>query len=96
MRYAVISKGLTLAQVEAELKKAGARDISRAQLIGQLFCELDEAQVRALSLIKGILVKPLKEYRTAQVAAALPSAETLSDVFWHFIILYYHLLHYFR
>ena len=33
MRYAVISKGLTLEQIEAEAKKIGAIDVRKTKLI---------------------------------------------------------------
>ncbi len=82
MRYAVISKGLTLAQLEMEVKKVGARDISRTILLGQIFCELDEDQAKALSKISGLAVKPMQEYKTNQVQTALPPVETISDVFY--------------
>ena len=51
MRYAVISKGLKLDQLELEISKVGGRDLVRAQILGQIFCELDEAGTRSLSLI---------------------------------------------
>jgi len=77
----VISKGLTTAQLENEAKKAGARDIRATSLLGQIFCELDEGQAKALSLVPGLVVKPIKEYKTDQVETALP-VETFSDVFY--------------
>jgi len=81
VRYSVISKGLTTAQLENEAKKAGARDIRATSLLGQIFCELDEGQAKALSLVPGLVVKPIKEYKTDQVETALP-VETFSDVFY--------------
>ena len=82
MRYAVISKGLTLAQLEMEVKKVGARDISRTILLEQIFCELDEGQAQTLSKVSGLAVKPMQEYKTNQVLTALPPVETISDVFY--------------
>ncbi len=82
MRYSVISKGISPSQLELEARKAGATDIRPTRLLGQLFCELDEEQAKALAQAPGLVVKPLKEYRTGQVLATLPSAETLSDVFY--------------
>jgi serine protease AprX len=82
MRYAVISKGLTLAQLEAEARRLGARDITMARLLGQVFCELDEAQVKALSAVPGLVIKPIKEYKTDQVTVAVSPVETISDVFY--------------
>ena len=82
MRYAIISKGITSSQLEAEVKKVGGRDITRTKLLGHVFCELDEEQVKALSQVPGIAVKPVKEYRTDQLVTATPSVETVSDVFY--------------
>ncbi len=82
MRYSIISKGLTLDRLEAEIKKAGGRDISRTILLGQIFCELDEDQAKALSKVSGLAVKPMQEYKTNQVVTALPPVETISDVFY--------------
>ena len=82
MRCSVISKGLALAQIEIELKRVGARDITRTKLLGQVFCELNEEQAKSLAKIPGLLVKPVKEYRTNQVITEVPSVETFSDVFY--------------
>jgi len=82
MRYSITSKGLSLVQIESEALKAGARDIRITQLLNQLFCELDEEQARALAGVTGLVVKPVKEFRTNQVATELPSVETISDVFY--------------
>lgn len=82
MRYSVISKGLTPAQLEAEIKKVGGRDIVGTELLGRIFCDLDEVQVKALSGVSGLVVKPVKEFRTNQVMTDLPPVETISDVFY--------------
>jgi len=82
MRYSIISKGLTAAQLESEAKKAGARDIRTTRLLGQIFCELDEAQVEKLAETPGLVLKPLKEYRAEQVITEVPAVETVSDVFY--------------
>jgi len=82
MRYSILSKGLTLAQVEAEVKKVGASDIKVAKLLGQLFCELDEEQVKALSKVTGLVLKPMREYKTDQVVTVLQPVETVADVFY--------------
>jgi len=83
MRYSVISKGLTQSQLETEARNIGAKDIKPAKLVGQVFCELDDGQVRRLSQIPGLQVKPVKEFRTEQLLmqAAAPPAESVSDVF---------------
>jgi serine protease AprX len=82
MRYSIISKGLSQNQIEIEIKKVGARNVAKAKLLGQLFCELDEEQSQALSTVPGLLVKPIKEYKTDQVTTALPPVETFSDIFY--------------
>jgi len=81
MRYSVISKGITVSQLEVELEKAGARNIRKTRFLGQVFCELDEAQAEQLSKISGLKIKPVKEYRTDQVMTEAPPVETISDVF---------------
>ena len=82
MRYAVISKGLSLEQLEAEAKKLGATDVKKTKLLSQVFCELDEAQATKLTAVPGLAVKLIKEYKTAQVMTELPPVETISDVFY--------------
>jgi len=81
MRYTLTSKSLTLCQIETEALKVGAKGIKKTKLLGQVFCELDEGQAKALSIVPGLLVKPIKEYKTDQVETALP-VETFSDVFY--------------
>ena len=82
MRYSIVSKGLSLAQIEAEAKRVGAGNMVKTKLLGQVFCDLNAEQVKALSAVPGLLVKSLKEYKTDQVATALPPMETFSDVFY--------------
>jgi len=82
MRYSVISKGMQLSQLEAEVKKVGATNVTQARLLGQIFCEIDEAQAKVLAAVPGLIVKPVKEYKTNQVMTSLPPVETISDVFY--------------
>lgn len=82
MRYAIISKGLTPERIEAEARKAGARDFKSTKLLGQLFCEMDEGQAQALAQVPGLVVKPVQEYRTHQVLAAAPPVQSFSDAFY--------------
>jgi len=82
MRFALISKGLSLEQMEVEALKAGARNVQKTKLLAQLFCELDQSKVETLSRVPGLAVKPLKEYKTDQVMTELPPVETISDVFY--------------
>ena len=82
MRYSIISKERTAAQLESEAEKAGARNITRSKLLSGVFCDLDEEQVEKLSRIPALKIKPLKEYKTDQVMAEVPPVETVSDVFY--------------
>lgn len=82
MRYVLIPKGLSLSELEAEVKKIGGRDINRARLLGQVFCEMDEEQAEDLSKVAGLIIKPVKEYRTDQVVTVAQPVETVSDVFY--------------
>jgi serine protease AprX len=85
MRYAIVSKGLSVDQLEAEALKIGAKDVNRTCCLTQVFCELDEGQAKRLSQVPGLRVKPVQEFRTEQMlmqTTALPSAETPSDVFY--------------
>jgi serine protease AprX len=62
--------------------KAGAREVQKTRFLGQLFCELDEEQAKALARVPGLAVKQTKEYKTDQVLTELPPVETLSDIFY--------------
>jgi len=82
MRYAVISKGLTREELEAQARKAGAKEIRETKLLGELFCELDEEQARALSRVPGLVVKPVKVFHPdQQMLVEAPGVEKLWDVF---------------
>ncbi len=69
-------------RIEAEIKRAGGHDVSKTVLLGQVFCEMDEEQAKALSKVSGLAVKPVKEFKTHQVMTELPSVQTISDVFY--------------
>ncbi len=82
MRYAVVSRGLAPERLEAEVRRIGGRDITRTRLLGQVFCELDEEQVKVLSKVAGLAVKPVKEFRTDQMLTAARPVATVCDVFY--------------
>jgi len=85
LRFAITSNVLSLTQLEAEALKAGAKDIKAASRLNQLFCELDEEQAEQLAQRPGVVVKPIKEYRSNQVITAATPAETIEtlwDVFY--------------
>jgi len=90
MRYSLISKGLTLAQIEAEAIRAGGRNIKAARLLNQVFCELDADQVQRLSRTVGLVAKEVKEMKPTVVMApeavavqtvVTPQAESIWDIF---------------
>ncbi len=82
MRYSVVSKGIPLERIEAEIKKIGGRDVNKTTLLGQVFCEMDEEQAKALEKVPGLAVRLRKEYRTNQTLTALTPVQTISDVFY--------------
>jgi serine protease AprX len=82
MRYAIIAKNISTDQLELELRKAGATNVTRTKLLGQLFGELDEAQAKSLKAVPGLVIKPVQEYRPHQVLTALAPVETIADVFY--------------
>lgn len=82
MRYAIIAKNISTDQLELELRKAGATNVTRTKLLGQVFCEIDETQAKALAKVPGLVIKPIKEYLTNQVVEVAQPVETISDVFY--------------
>ena len=82
MRYSIVSKGLSIPQLEAEALKFGAKGVKTTRLLNQVFCELDDSQAKKLAQVPGLKVKPLKEYKADQVLTEAPPVETLSDVFY--------------
>ena len=82
MRYSITAKNISTERLELELKRVGARDVTRTKLLGQVFCELDEAQANRLADVPGLKVKPVREFKTDQVMTESPPVETLSDVFY--------------
>lgn len=59
MRYAIISKGLTISQLQDEVKRHGGRNIKVTPLMKQVFCELDGAGLAKLKSTPGLVVKTL-------------------------------------
>ena len=82
MRYAIISKGIALSQLEKEIIRVGAKNIIKTQIVGQIFCDLDESGARTLALVPGLVVKEVKAFKTTQTAVVMEPVETISDVFY--------------
>ena len=87
MRYSIISKGLSLPQIEAEALKVGAKGITKTKLLSQIFCEMDEGQATQLSRIPGVVLKPIKDYKSDQMVAVAPAAETVETLWDVFFLL---------
>jgi len=82
MRYSVVSKGLSPAEVETQLNRVGATGVVKTKLLGHIFCELNDDQADTLSKTDGLVLKPIQEYKTHQVMTAAVLPETVSDVFY--------------
>ena len=82
MRYAIIAKGIALSQLEQEINRVGAKNITKTRIVGQVFCDLDEAGARNLAAVPGLVVKEVKAFKTTQSALVLQPVETIADVFF--------------
>jgi serine protease AprX len=82
MRYAIISKGIALPQLEKEIIRVGAKNITKTHIVGQIFCDLDEAEARTLAAVPGLVVKEVKAFKTTQTAVVMEPVETIADVFY--------------
>ena len=70
MRYSLVSKGLSLAEIEGECRRIGARQVKSLPAMKQVFCELDEGQAERLSRVQGLRVKPVKSVAAKQLQPA--------------------------
>lgn len=80
MRYAVISKGLTVSQLQDEVKRHGGRNLKVATASKQIFCDLEPAAVdklRAMGCsvskvgeVKAVVIPPIGVTPPTPVAAA--------------------------
>lgn len=75
MRYAVISKGLSVSDIETRCRQVGAESIRTMPRLHQVYCELDADAIARLHS-SGLIVKALKTVRPAQVSAPLVVEET--------------------
>lgn len=68
MRYAIISKGLTLSQLQDEVKRYGGRNIKTAPMLKQVFCDLDKDALVKLQSVPGLVVKTMGKVKAPQVS----------------------------
>lgn len=78
MRYCVIPKGLTLTQIEAEVKKCGGTDIKAAPWSEMLFAELDSEALSKLQVIPGLAIKNIGKTKTTVLPPPTPLRTTTS------------------
>lgn len=64
MRYCIVSKGLGLSAIQAEVIRFGGKNIKLAPTINQLFCDLDTDAAAKLANILGLAVKQVSEIKT--------------------------------
>lgn len=60
MRYAIVSKGLTVSQLQDEVQRSGGRNLKVASASGQIFCDLDVAGVTKLREVSGLSIKEVR------------------------------------
>lgn len=70
MRYAIVSKGLTVSQLQDEVRRYGGRNLKVAPASKQVFCNLDDAGVVKLEAIPGLAVKKIGVVKTQQEVRA--------------------------
>lgn len=64
MRYSIISKGLTISQLQDEVKRCGGRNLKVASASKQIFCNLDDGGVVKLK-VAGYSVNKIGEVKAA-------------------------------
>ncbi|MBA7506490.1 hypothetical protein ES706_05181 [subsurface metagenome] len=87
MRYAVISKGLTISQLQDEVKRCGGRNLRVALASKQVFCDLDEVSIIKLGTtgcsitkvggVKATVMPPIVTPPTPIAAAPVYSPQQL-------------------
>jgi len=70
MRYAIVSKGLNLAELEKECQKVGGERIKVLPAARQVFCDLDEKQAERIALVSGLKIKPVRKVAADSVTPA--------------------------
>ncbi len=73
MRYAVISKGLTISQLQDEVRRCGGRNLKVASASKQVFCELDDTALTRLRVI-GCIVSKVGGIKATVISPPTPVA----------------------
>ncbi len=69
MRYVVVSKGLTISQLQSEVSRCGGRNIKVASVSRQIFCDLDDKGLAALRTVPGLVVKSIGGVSHQQISS---------------------------
>ncbi len=79
MRYAIVSKGLTISQLQDEVKRHGGRNIKVASISKQVFCDLDDAGLVSLKAIGCIVTRVGGVKATIMPPIVTPPAPVVSE-----------------
>ncbi len=64
MRYSVISKGLTITELQLEVNRCGGKNLRVAVASKQVFCDLDDVGLVRLRTVPGLTVKKIGKIST--------------------------------
>jgi len=84
MRYAVISKGLTISQLQSEVQRYGGRNLKIASISKQIFCDLDDAGLLKIKTIPGLTVKGIGRISHQQISTSplvIPAANVVPTTY---------------
>lgn len=84
MRYCIVDKGIGLARIESEARKLGARNIKKAPLAGQLFCDLEPAAADKLGTLPNIVIRSVKTIKADQFQVYSALQASAASRFWEF------------
>ncbi|GAI31855.1 unnamed protein product, partial [marine sediment metagenome] len=74
MRYSILSRTISIQDLEIKCRQAGALNIKPRPLMKQVFCDLDPSAAEKLSRTHGIKVSPVKAVKSSQTLAPAVSA----------------------
>jgi serine protease AprX len=81
MRCAVVSRGLSLSEVERQCRQAGATNIRAMPAARQLFCDLEPEARERLSRVPGLAVKEAGKVKAQEVVAPAGLGFSLDSLF---------------
>jgi len=84
MRYAIISKGMPVSQMQQQCLALGAQNIKVAEAFKQVFCDLEPEAADKLRAMPGLAVKESKQVKLNRMAVpedTMSSYQTLEPVY---------------